>query len=74
MADTSNEINKQNEMLDAQLSIVEALSRLAQQRVVFEGETSDEISNINDTLREQLNIANKQERRFTKKSFSTKGT
>jgi hypothetical protein len=60
MADTSNEINKQNEMLDAQLSIVEALSRLAQQRVVFEGETSDEISNINDTLREQLNIANKQ--------------
>tara|TARA_R110001599_G_scaffold58878_1_gene163026 strand:+ start:873 stop:3242 length:2370 start_codon:yes stop_codon:yes gene_type:complete len=49
---TSDEINKQNEMLDAQLNTVEALSRLAQQRVVFEGEVADEISNENDILRD----------------------
>ena len=47
-------------MLDAQLSTAEALNRLAQQRVVFEGQVADEISNENDILREQLNIANKQ--------------
>ena len=60
MADNENEIRRQNEMLDAQLSTAEALNRLAQQRVVFEGQVVDEISNENDILREQLNIANKQ--------------
>ena len=59
MAD-ENEIRRQNEMLDAQLSTAEALNRLAQQRVVFEGQVVDEIANENDILREQLNIANKQ--------------
>ena len=57
---SNEEISKQNEMLDAQVSTLEALSRLAQQRVVFEGQVVDEISNENDILREQLNIANKQ--------------
>ena len=59
MAD-ENEIRRQNEMLDAQLSTAEALNRLAQQRVVFEGQVADEISNENDILREQLKIANLQ--------------
>ena len=57
---SNEEISNQNEMLDAQVSTLEALSRLAQQRVVFEGQVVDEISNENDILREQLNIANKQ--------------
>jgi hypothetical protein len=57
---SNEEISKQNEMLDAQVSTLDALSRLAQQRVVFEGQVVDEISNENDILREQLNIANKQ--------------
>lgn len=61
MADQENINNKrQNELLDAQYSTLEALNRLAQQRVVFEGQVVDEISNENDILREQLNIANKQ--------------
>ena len=47
-------------MYDAQVSTLEALNRLAQQRVVFEGQVADEISSENDILREQLNIANKQ--------------
>ena len=60
MAD-QNDINntrRQNELLDAQLSTLEALSRLAQQRVVFEGEVSDEIANENDFLRQQLIVRN----------------
>ena len=60
MADNENEKRRQNEMYDAQVSTLEALNRLAQQRVVFEGQVVDEISNENDILREQLNIANKQ--------------
>ena len=62
MADQENINNnrRQNELLDAQYSTLEALNRLAQQRVVFEGQVVDEISNENDILREQLNIANKQ--------------
>jgi hypothetical protein len=62
MADQENINNtrRQNEMYDAQVSTLEALNRLAQQRVVFEGQVADEISNENDILREQLNIANKQ--------------
>jgi hypothetical protein len=62
MADQENINNarRQNELYDVQVSTLEALNRLAQQRVVFEGETADEISNANDVLREQLNIANKQ--------------
>jgi hypothetical protein len=58
MADKANETRRQNEMLDAQLSTVEALNRLAQQRVVFEGEVADEISNENDILRDQLKYLN----------------
>ncbi len=61
MADKANETRKQNEMLDAQLSTVEALNRLAQQRVVFEGEVADEISNENDILRDQLKYLNQVE-------------
>lgn len=60
MADNENEIRRQNEIYDAQVSTLEALNRLAQQRVVFEGQVVDEISNENDILRDQLNIANKQ--------------
>ena len=62
MADQENINNnrRQNELLDAQYSTLEALNRLAQQRVVFEGQVVDEITNENDILREQLNIANKQ--------------
>ena len=62
MADQENINNtrRQNEMYDAQVSTLEALNRLAQQRVVFEGQVADEVSNENDILREQLNIANKQ--------------
>ena len=59
MAD-EKETRRQNEMYDAQVSTLEALNRLAQQRVVFEGQVVDEIYNENDILREQLNIANKQ--------------
>ena len=59
MAD-EKETRRQNEMYDAQVSTLEALNRLAQQRVVFEGQVADEISSENDILREQLNIANKQ--------------
>ncbi len=61
MADNANEIRKQNEMLDAQLSTVEALNRLAQQRVVFEGEVADEMSQENDILRDQLKYLNQVE-------------
>jgi len=60
MAD-QNDINntrRQNELLDAQLSTLDALNRLAQQRVVFEGEVSDEIANENDFLRQQLIVRN----------------
>lgn len=57
---SDEEIRKQNEIYDAQVSTLEALNRLAQQRVVFEGQVAEEISNENDILREQLNIANKQ--------------
>lgn len=62
MADQENIDNarRQNEMFDAQVSTLEALNRLAQQRVVFEGQVADEISNENDILREQLKIANLQ--------------
>lgn len=60
MADSADANRRQNEMYDAQVSTLEALNRLAQQRVVFEGQVVDEISNENDILREQLNIANKQ--------------
>jgi hypothetical protein len=60
MADQENINNtrRQNELLDAQFSTLEALSRLAQQRVVFEGEVSDEIANENDFLRQQLIVRN----------------
>jgi hypothetical protein len=61
MADNTNEIRQQNEMLDAQLSTVEALNRLAQQRVVFEGQVADEISNENDILRDLVKELNKVE-------------
>ena len=46
MADQENINNarRQNELLDVQFSILEQLSRQAQQRVVFEGEVSDEIA------------------------------
>jgi len=55
---SDEEIRNQNEMLDAQLSTAEALNRLAQQRVVFEGEVSDEIANENDRIRQQLIVRN----------------
>ena len=60
MADQENINNtrRQNELLDAQFSTLEALNRLAQQRVVFEGEVSDEIANENDFLRQQLIVRN----------------
>ena len=58
MADNANEIRKQNEMLDAQLSTVEALNRLAQQRVVFEGEVADELAMENDILRDLVKELN----------------
>jgi hypothetical protein len=74
MADQENINNtrRQNEIFDAQVSTLEALNRLAQQRVVFEGQVVDEISNENDILREQLNIANKQ-KDGTLKNLPNKG-
>jgi len=59
---SDEEIRNQNEMLDAQLSTVEALNRLAQQRVVFEGEIADEISNENDILRDLVKELNNVEK------------
>jgi hypothetical protein len=60
MADQENIDNtrRQNELLDVQFSILEQLSRQAQQRVVFEGEVSDEIAEENDFLRQQLIVRN----------------
>jgi len=60
MADQENINNarRQNELLDVQFSILEQLSRQAQQRVVFEGEVSDEIAEENDFLRQQLIVRN----------------
>ena len=58
---------KQNELLDAQLSTVEALSRLAQQRVVFEGEVADELAMENDILRDILKELNAVEKSTLKR-------
>ena len=60
MADQENINNarRQNELLDVQFSILEQLSRQAQQRVVFEGQVSDEIAEENDFLRQQLIVRN----------------
>ena len=60
MADDQKNIDtrRQNELLDVQFSLLEQLSRQAQQRVVFEGEVSDEIANENDFLRQQLIVRN----------------
>ena len=59
MADQENIDNarRQNEMFDAQVSTLEALNRLAQQRVVFEGAVAAEISHENAILRAQLQLA-----------------
>ncbi len=66
MADATNETRKQNEMLDAQLSIVEQLKRQAQERVVFEGQVSDEIAQENDFLRQNFQERNRIDKEATK--------
>jgi len=65
MAD-ANETRRQNEMLDAQLSIVEQLKRQAQERVVFEGQVSDEIAQENDFLRQNFQERNRIDKEATK--------
>jgi len=65
MAD-ANDTRRQNEMLDAQLSIVEQLKRQAQERVVFEGQVSDEIAQENDFLRQNFQERNRIDKEATK--------
>ena len=49
MADDQKNIDtrRQNQLLDAQYNLLEALNRQAQERVVFEGQVSDEIQQEN---------------------------
>jgi len=61
MADDQKNIDtrRQNQLLDAQYNLLEQLNRQAQERVVFEGQVSDEIQQENEFLRQNLAERNK---------------
>jgi len=69
MADDQKNIDtrRQNQLLDAQYNLLEALNRQAQERVVFEGQVSDEIQQENEFLRQNLAERNKIEKGTVKR-------
>lgn len=69
MADDQKNIDtrRQNQLLDAQYDLLEALNRQAQERVVFEGQVSDEIQQENEFLRQNLAERNKIEKGTVKR-------
>lgn len=69
MADDQKNIDtrRQNQLLDAQYNLLEQLNRQAQERVVFEGQVSDEIQQENEFLRQNLAERNKIEKGTVKR-------